>query len=179
MSVSLASDVITRAGLPQLRELRRTLGRLDQRRRRDGDILSEWWRWRKLLAEAEEDRKKQQTDEGRRETVKALEESAWTRRLAAEGDLSGLSSDDIDTAVPAGKAFHLDRLPPSLAAERRRGATSLDKGSNAKEGEEDEELMLGLYEVRAPQRFYHSPLLLSDLVKSHLPKEYLDAVESL
>ena len=44
------------------------------------------------------------------------------------------------------------------------------------DGEEPQ--VWGLYEVRDPS-FFSCPLLEADLVKSHLPRVYLDAIESL
>ncbi|GAA5895604.1 lipase family protein [Sporobolomyces salmoneus] len=168
LSVSLASDVITRAGLPQLKELRRMLGRLDLARRKDSRIMSDWWEWRSLTSK---ENQKRGLDEGsRRETVRTVEETAWRRRL----EITHNHSDALesDSAIPAGKTYHLDQLPKREEDGSRGKADELDNGDNG-------ELRLGLYEVRDPTRFYHAPLLLSDMIRSHLPKEYLEAVESL
>ncbi|GAA5956903.1 hypothetical protein JCM3765_006636 [Sporobolomyces pararoseus] len=178
LSVSLASDIITRAGLPQLRELRRTLGRLDRVRQGNDGIIRDWWKWRKLSTEVREDA------EGtyiltRKAELRLLEETAWRRRLQVEDDSSKSLDGRIDSATPAGKAYHLDRLPPHLEEAERHRAHERTGGRAGDEDAEEGSLLLGLYEVTDPRRFYRAPLLSSDLIRSHLPKEYLDAVESL
>ncbi|GAA5926876.1 lipase family protein [Sporobolomyces koalae] len=167
VSVSLENDLITRAGLPQLRELRRTLGRLDRTRteRNSSSILSQWWKWRKLktgLAEVEE-----------------LEDDAWKRRISAEArDRRRL--DGPDSAVPAGKTFHLSQLEqePSIHRRQAQGFDNHDEGDED-EDTEDVPVRYGVFEVKDPSSFYRSPILASDLIKSHMPMAYLDAITSL
>ncbi|BGP56566.1 hypothetical protein JCM8202v2_004191 [Rhodotorula sphaerocarpa] len=45
--------------------------------------------------------------------------------------------------------------------------------------DEEDEPLLGFYEVRDPKRFYAMPLLSSDLLGAHMPKAYLEATQSL
>ncbi|GAA5950944.1 hypothetical protein JCM21900_000381 [Sporobolomyces salmonicolor] len=204
VSLSLGSDVICRMGIPHVRAVRRSLGRLERARKgrddvrattptpgdektegaagsaRASGVVTSWWRWRKLVAA---DNRRQ--GEGAlaalqgAEELAALEEAAWRRRALVEGWTDGGASaeDDEDTAIPAGKSFHLDRLPPDLERKRReeRRLAELVEGA---EHDEDGRL-LGVYEVRDPKAFYAAPVLSSDLIKAHLPKEYLDACESL
>lgn len=184
LSVSLVSDVITRAGLPQLRELRRTLGRLDRERRDGHRIISDWWKWQGLVASVTEAKKEEsgknvEGGDQREQTVQSLEEAAWRTRLRVERDTAESQSyREVDSATPAGRAYHLDLLPPDIEAERRR-ARHRARGEATDDGDRDEELLLGLYEVKDAQSFYQAPLLSSDSITSHLPKAYLDAVESL
>ncbi|GAA6013996.1 hypothetical protein JCM11491_003481 [Sporobolomyces phaffii] len=167
VSVSLGSDIVTRAGLPQLRELRRTLGRLDRARMSDAGILTDWWAWRGHVLDGAEGT-----------AVEALETAAWRRRFQVEPrpTVDEASTCQIATATPAGKAYHIDQLPSRVADERRNSGREV---RDAPDEEDDEALMLGLYEVKDPDSFYRTTLLSSDFIRSHLPKEYLDAVESL
>ncbi|GAA6059912.1 hypothetical protein JCM10212_005295 [Sporobolomyces blumeae] len=219
VSVSLKSDVITRAGIPQLREVRRTLGRLERSRtdgarahvddgprRRPrgagGGILATWWAWRSshaVVADAPSpDGSTARSDattkaqQGTRAGHDDLVAFAWQERSRAEdwARECGRSDDDdgagVETAVPAGKTYHLDRLPPELEARRRDEARRRSERTRSgvhdvddHDDDAEDEAFLGLYEVKNPRAFYRLPILDSDLVKSHLPKEYLDAVESL
>ncbi|GAA6016208.1 hypothetical protein JCM10207_000432 [Rhodosporidiobolus poonsookiae] len=165
VNVSLGADVITRMGLPQVRALRRAVGRLEQRRgaaekAKEEGLLSEWWRWRKC-EEGERAEEKEQREERAWEVRKHVER--WEEEDREEGE----------TAVPAGKAYHLDRLPPDVEAQQR-----LERG-DAAGGDADGEPLFGLYEVRDPRRFYRLPHLEADCVAAHMPKVYLDAVDSL
>ncbi|GAA6032079.1 hypothetical protein JCM8097_007057 [Rhodosporidiobolus ruineniae] len=180
VNLSLGADVICRMGVSHVRELRRAVGRLDRLHReekaaeeedgeeREEGVLEVWWKWRKV-AQAEEDNL-----EGR-QVKRALEEKAWRLRGLVEG-FEEEKEDDVDAAVPAGRAYHLDRLPPSVEAQRR--AELRSDGEGGGEGEDDEPL-LGLYEVGDVKRFYRFPQLEADLVASHMPKAYLDAVDAL
>jgi hypothetical protein len=64
---------------------------------------------------------------------------------------------------------------------QRRADLNRHRRNVADNDEEDEEegVMMGLYEVAHPEKFYSSPHLESDAISSHLPKYYLDAIESL
>ena len=112
-----------------------------------------------------------------RQEVERLEQLAWRRRKEVEDARSELAIDD-ETAIPAGKTYHLDELPLELDR-RRRNERAEGRDSKEEDEEDDDELLLGLYEVKDPLNFYRLPILSSDLIRSHLPKEYLDAVESL
>ncbi|KAI5481870.1 protein of lipase, class 3 family [Pseudohyphozyma bogoriensis] len=181
ISVSLSCDVVVRLGVPQVREVRRALGRLAQHRRKflkrrkkgehgKSEVLSSWWRWKQLGgAEVEEG--------SQSEEHAMIEEKAWSWRkemdgLLADGHVS--SSTERLLMVPAGKNYHLDRLPRPLEKTRKAELEKIEW-----EDDEDEPLVVGLYEVRDPTAFFSLPLLEADLVKSHLPKEYLDNLESL
>jgi hypothetical protein len=72
----------------------------------------------------------------------------------------------------------LDFLPAALEAQRRADLNRRE-GTNNDEEDEEEGVMMGLYEVAHPKKFYSSPHLESDAISSHLPKYYLDAIESL
>lgn len=172
-SLSLERDVVTRVGLPQISELRRTLGRLDRRRKKDGSILSDWRKWRRLNADLEE-KPDRVGDVSLGEEIQRLEQLAWRRRREVEVATSD-SAHSQDTAIPAGKTYHLDKLPLDLERKRRKEREQGEESAD----EDDEELLLGLYEVKDPLSFYRVPILSSDLISSHLPKTYLDAVESL
>lgn len=204
VNVSLGADVICRMGIPQVREIRRALGRLDRIRRSstsnsstspEPNIVTAWWRWCKAvnrLAEASTTTNGSNfTDSLQRERAQ-LEELAWRRRRQAEGwdraRADALPEEaDIEMAIPAGHCFHLDQLPPEAEAKKRQGQTRahLDErngfeGDRPVEGDEDdEEPMLGLYEVRNPTGFYAMPILSGDLLGAHMPKAYLEATQSL
>ncbi|EGU11245.1 Proteophosphoglycan ppg4 [Rhodotorula toruloides ATCC 204091] len=182
INVSLGADVICRMGIPQVKELRRAIGRLDKMRKRESSgILSSRREWAKLDRAIEEadDEEREQLERKREELV----DCAWRLRCAAEGWLDGgdaVKEDDVDTAIPAGRCYHLDHLPPDVEVKRRaelRKAREVEGDESA--GDDEDELLCGLYEVRDPRRFYAMPLLEADLVAAHMPKAYLDQVESL
>lgn len=181
VSVSLGSDVVCRMGIPQVREIRRALGRLAKNRRRwlgerkngehgQSEILGAWWKWKGLggadvgLQEG--------SPEGRER--EAVENKAWKWRQETEGEAEVSSL----MAIPAGKCYHVDRLPAELEAQRRKQLEE-DAAARGQEDEEDEPPLFGIYLVESPPHFYAMPLLESDLVQKHLPKEYLDAISSL
>ncbi|GAA5843484.1 hypothetical protein JCM11251_001419 [Rhodosporidiobolus azoricus] len=175
LNVSMGADVICRMGIPHVRELRRAIGRLD--RMRNGQegvgILSGWWKWRKAagrLAEAEDG-----SDGTLALEKEELEERAWRlRREVERWDAPEVVEGDAgETAIPAGKCYHLDRLPSDLEARRR--AENEEEGDTA----DDDEPLYGLWEVKDPRRFYRMPQLEGDLVAAHMPKAYLDAVDAL
>lgn len=102
-------------GVPQVREVRRTLGRLAKKRRKfltskapgqhgKSEILSNWWRWKKLGGGEPGEK----CDE-----VKAIEEKAWGWRQEVDGfGLHGPGAESqSEMMIPAGKVLHLDRLP--------------------------------------------------------------------
>lgn len=136
LSVSLGGDVVCRMGVAQVREVRRTLGRLAKRRRRllenEGDVegdgkkgkgkegrsevLSAWWRWKQLGGG---ELSMEDVSEGVEEEKKSIEERAWGWRkvmdgLSKEGDeKEGVRERRYaGMMIPAGKALHIDRLPP-------------------------------------------------------------------
>ncbi|GAA5850031.1 hypothetical protein JCM9279_004889 [Rhodotorula babjevae] len=162
LNVSLGADVICRMGIPHVRDVRRVVGRLDRARRAAGEeeqgVLGAWRAWRRAAGS------------GDMNEMSRLEEWAWRRRASAEGWASegAAEPDEIAAAVPAGRAYHLDRLPLALEQQRRE---ELD-------GEEDHELW-GLYEVREPKRFFQLPLLRTDLLAHHMPQLYGDVCDSL
>lgn len=196
-SVSLGADVVCRMGIvPHVRDVRRVVGRLERARRRRGrgrdggggeegeeeggrvGVGRLWWGWRRAVRRCEEEGGQ---GDGSGEEVRRLEELAWRARAEAEGwDPRGAAApeeDDVDSveaAVPAGRAYHLDRLPTEL--EQRRRAELEREGGDELDGEDD---LWGLYEVRDPRRFFQLPLLRSDLVGAHMPVEYLNACDSL
>ncbi|GAA5864706.1 hypothetical protein JCM8547_008276 [Rhodosporidiobolus lusitaniae] len=186
LSVSLSSDIITRAGLPQVRSLRRAIGRLDRlrkRRRKEEEeagmeggkgVLGSWWQWRKVLGKEGDEAEKQREE---------LEEKAWRWREEVEGwNEEEEKEGEEETAIPAGKAYHVDRLPPALEARRRAELKAEREAAGEEEGEgegEEEEELFGLYEVRDPRRFYRMPILDGGAVSSHMPKAYLDAIDLL
>ncbi|BGP41507.1 hypothetical protein JCM10449v2_005496 [Rhodotorula kratochvilovae] len=166
LNVSLASDVICRMGVPHVRGVRRAVGRLDRarrRRRKEGaeGVLSVWRAWRRATDRGEEE------DEAKR-----VEEWAWEARGEAEGWARDEDArmGDVETAIPAGRTYHIDRLPPALEKKRRE-----ELGGE----EEEDDPLWGLYEVRDSRRFFALPLLRGDLLSSHMPKDYLNACESL
>ncbi|SCV70480.1 BQ2448_1874 [Microbotryum intermedium] len=238
LSVSLGPDAVCRMGIPQVRELRKVLGRLAKNRRKwlklqpsaveaqgrsksdpkglsgtkrrphgKSEILTAWWRWKKLqggirqidLEATKEGPQAAQLTRAELEERNKIEEKAWRWRC----EMDGIEDDDdahpegkdqktLSTRmIPCGKAYHIDRLPIEMErkrkhdtlAERERIKRQRDQDAEEEEQEEqedDEEPQLwGLYEVAAPDAFYACPHLEADLVKSHLPKEYLDAVNSL
>lgn len=118
------------------------------------------------------------TDEQRQER-RLLEDKAWRWRKEVDGEASETSK---TSAIPAGRCYHVDRLPSDLERERRKEiedevAARLDAGAD--DDDEDEAPIVGIYNVRRPAAFYAIPLLEADLVKKHLPKEYLDAINAL
>ncbi|GAA5902210.1 hypothetical protein JCM8208_002505 [Rhodotorula glutinis] len=166
INVSLGADVICRMGIPHVRDVRRVVGRLDRARRsvRGGQgVLGAWRAWRKAMGSGDEDE------------VRRLEEWAWTARASAEGwasERDAKEEDEVEAAVPAGRAYHLDRLPPALEQRRRE---ELD----GEEVDDDEHELWGLYEVGDPRRFFQLPLLRSDLLAHHMPQLYGDVCDSL
>ncbi|KAK4702525.1 hypothetical protein P7C70_g3697, partial [Phenoliferia sp. Uapishka_3] len=178
LSISLSSDVVTRMGIPQVREVRRTLGRLASSRRgifsgdgqgRHGwsEVLRTWWEWKSLGGGV------RGAEIGKREEVERIEEKAWRWRTEMDGELG--RAVDQTMLVPAGRSLHLDRLPAELEKKRKK-----DLEEEADEEEEAETVQVwGLYEVAEPGSFYSCPILDAELVKSHLPKEYLDAIDAL
>ncbi|GJN90328.1 hypothetical protein Rhopal_003337-T1 [Rhodotorula paludigena] len=180
VNVSLGSDVICRMGVPHVREIRRAVGRLDAMRRRAEDettlsegILTNWRAWRKAVKRAEEG---DEGDEAAAQRRARLEDEAWVLRGEAEGwtCASDGKEDDVATAIPAGRTFHLDRLPAALE-QRRRDELAREVGQE----EADEAALWGLHEVKDPKRFFCLPLLQTDLIQAHMPKTYLDGCEAL
>ncbi|GAA5991130.1 hypothetical protein JCM10908_006552 [Rhodotorula pacifica] len=215
VNVSLGADVICRMGVPQVREIRRTLGRLDRLRSgaatsedgrdRSPRIISSWRQWRRVvgrLGEAQDaaSHNAPGANDSNTEDLLALEQTreelesqAWRWRSEAEGwdrQRSGALPEeaDIEVAIPAGHCFHLDALPPDVEARKRqelreeRAAAGHD-GVRAEDGmdggDDEDEPLLGFYEVRDPTRFYAMPVLLADLLGAHMPKRYLEATQSL
>jgi hypothetical protein len=204
-SVTLGSDVICRLGPAPLREIRRTLGRLTELRRRrsplgrrrrgkgDGEekvapsatdpysqapILRAWWRWKQLgggqVTEAfgEVTRK-----------IEELEDMAWRLRLSIEGEEGDDEATSTDAMFSPGTVFHIDRLPAHEESRRRReldstraDATTTDSESG---GAAEDEAWSALYRVDDPAKFFRYPFLELDAITSHLPQQYLDAVENL
>lgn len=214
VNVSLGADVICRMGVPQVREIRRTLGRLDRMRTSTytndkagpPGIFSSWRRWRKVVGSlrtiTEGDASSSAagataakvSHEEEEEALAALERSraelearAWHWRSEAEGwdrQRSGTLPEeaDVEVAIPAGHCFHLDSLPPRVleAHRRQKLEEARDKaGDTSYEEDEEEDELLGFYEVRDPTRFYAMPILSADLLGAHMPKAYLEATQSL
>ncbi|BGP25949.1 hypothetical protein JCM10295v2_004892 [Rhodotorula toruloides] len=182
INVSLGTDVICRMGIPQVKELRRAIGRLDKIRVRKGSaILSSRREWAKLAQAVDEAEREAKAHLERKK--EELENRAWRMRCEAEGWLEGedaVKEDDIDAAIPAGRCYHLDHLPPDVEGKRRLDLREARKAEGQEPSADDEdEPLCGLYEVRDPRRFYAMPLLEADLVAAHMPKNYLDQVESL
>jgi len=168
INVSLGADVICRMGIPHVRDVRRVVGRLDRARRaagRDGQgVLASWRAWRRATSSGDEDE------------ARKLEEWAWSARAAAEGwarEGAACEEDEVQAAVPAGRAYHLDRLPLALEQQRREELRS-EEGDDG-----DEHELWGLYEVGEPRRFFQLPLLRSDLLAHHMPQLYGDVCDSL
>ncbi|BGP33516.1 hypothetical protein JCM10296v2_005320 [Rhodotorula toruloides] len=182
INVSLGADVICRMGIPQVKELRRAIGRLDKMRGREGSgILSTRREWAKLERAIEEasGEEREQLERKNEELV----DRAWRFRYEAEGWLNDgdpVKDNDVDTAIPAGRCYHLDHLPPDVELKRRAELREAREAEGEEPGADDEdEPLCGLYDVRDPRRFYAMPLLEADLVAAHMPKAYLDQVESL
>ena len=207
VNVSLGADVICRMGVPQVREIRRTLGRLDRMRSSthgDDDnagpgIFSSWRRWRKVVGSLRElsgdasSTKVPHEEEEEEEELAALDQTraelearAWHWRSEAEGwdrQRSGTLPEeaDVEVAIPAGHCFHLDSLPPRVLEVRKRQEVEAarDEPNEAEDDDDEEEELLGFYEVRDPTRFYAMPILSADLLGAHMPKAYLEATQSL
>ncbi|BGP17749.1 hypothetical protein JCM10213v2_005791 [Rhodosporidiobolus nylandii] len=176
VNVSLGADAVCRVGLPQIRELRRAVGRAERLRARlshEGvrGVLSVWRSWRKLRG--------REGEEAARER-ELLEAKAWEWRREIEDWDDEDREKDEDAAIPAGRAYHLDVLPAAVERERREelGADREAGGGEVGE-EEEEEPIFGLYEVRNPKAFYRLPLLDANAVAAHMPKAYLDAMDAL
>lgn len=187
LSVSLGADVITRMGLPQVREARRTIGRVDRLRRRrgkkeeeaekgEGGLWRRWWEWRKLTG-GERDGEGVEEEEPKRRRAE-LEERGWKWRGEVEGwnDDTVVGRIEADEAIPAGKAYHIDVLPVEVERRRRK---ELRRADGEEEEDDEDEPMYGLYEVRNPRAFYRLPLVDGAAVGDHMPKRYLDAMDSL
>lgn len=170
-------------GLPQVRQTRIAIGRLALSRRKflqqrqKGErgqvtILNSWWEYKKLSGGNESGK------EDAQERMRELEEIGWKWRQELDGfDIEGESTMtpvEIDRMlVPCGRSLHLDRLPKEM--EKLRNSSTIERND-----EEDDELpAFGLYSVLNPAAFYSMPLLEVDLVKAHLPRFYLDAIDSL
>ena len=141
--------------------------------------MKSWWEWKKLGGGAT-------TEEGGEtrtsEAVREIEKRGWRWRQEMDGfgEFGSENNEGKEAEfmlIPCGKALHLDRLPAELEARRRE---ALEKGRVEEEdGDEEDDLLFGLYEVGNPAAFFAMPFLEADLVRSHLPRHYLDAVESL
>lgn len=195
ISVSLSCDVVVRMGIPQVREVRRALGRLMKPRlglfqtgeieggeggtKRGGmEILKTWWKWKRagggeVLQEGMEKSKE----------IVEIERRAWEWRKemddfnhSSDSTSKILDSSSAGLMIPAGRAYHLDRLPTSLESKRRK---EIEEAMEAEDDEEEEPGVFGLYEVKNSAMFYRYPHLEADLVSKHLPRFYLDAIESL
>ncbi|GAA5933006.1 hypothetical protein JCM3775_005287 [Rhodotorula graminis] len=166
INVSLGADVICRMGIPHVRDVRRVVGRLDRARRASSGgqgVLGAWRAWRKATGSGDEDE------------ATRLEEYAWRARASAEGwasEAAAHEEDEVEAAVPAGRAYHLDRLPDALEQQRRDELGEEDDG-------EDGHGLWGLYEVGDPRRFFRLPLLRSDLLAHHMPQLHGDVCDSL
>jgi hypothetical protein len=115
----------------------------------------------------------------RAEERRHIERRAWEWRKEVDGEASETSR---TAAIPAGRCYHVDRLPLKAEQARRKEIEAevtarLDAGGDV--DDEDDEPIVGLYTVAKPTAFYAIPLLEADLVKKHLPKEYLDAINAL
>lgn len=186
LTVSLGSDIVVRMGVPQVREVRRALGRLAKQRRKflstrakgehgQSAILSSWWRWKRLGG----------GEGGKNDEVRELEQRSWEWRMEMEGFGSHAlpvparaGAEDL-MLIPCGKVLHLDRLPTALWEQRKAAQEALEAGAEEEDDDDEETLFFGLYEVLRPEKFFTMPFLEADMVKTHLPKSYLDAVESL
>ncbi|KAM0786453.1 hypothetical protein ACM66B_001915 [Microbotryomycetes sp. NB124-2] len=234
VSVSFGPDAVCRMGVPQVREIRRALGRLAKNRRKwierrhdengqegglssiwgpkhgKSEILSAWWRWKRVgggITDEDDDSKAQSNSDlsalRKRASIerRAIEERAWRWRREVDGDVadetvrSGRDPGSL-MAIPAGKCFHVDKLPRQLELKRkkeqedeavkrqaeraaRKQATGLAVLTDEDENDEDEQPLYGIYSVENPSKFYSLPWLEADLVRSHLPKEYLDSLSTL
>ncbi|KAK4055902.1 hypothetical protein OIO90_003159 [Microbotryomycetes sp. JL221] len=181
----------TTMGIPQVRELRRALGRLARNRRK----------WVEKIQRDAEDRKNNKVESttggpkhGKSEILKIrkIEERAWRWRREVDGDIdenAGKHDPAALMAIPAGKCFHIDRLPRGLEHKRKRQQEAeiarkqvqREQSANVEEedDEEDEPALYGIYSVGRPSEFYSLPWLEADLVKTHLPREYLDCLSTL
>lgn len=193
VSVSYGPDAVCRMGVPQVRELRRALGRLASHRKKGehgkSEILAAWWKW-KGLGGAEgaappvevggEEGQGASAPSEREQERREIEEKAWGWRCEMDGEEGSVSS---LMAIPAGKCFHVDRLPPELELKRRKEledevAARVGTGEDD-DDDEEETALFGIYGVENPAAFYSIPFLEADLVKCHLPREYLDAINAL
>lgn len=178
-------------GIPQVRNVRRALGRLAKQRRKflqsrkEGErgqtsILRSWWEWKKLGGGVPSE---EGGEKATSEAVREIEERGWKWRQEMDGFGEFVSETEEKEGdfmlIPCGKALHLDRLPAELEARRREALEKGREGEEVEEGDEEDDLLFGLYEVGNPAAFFAMPWLEADLVKSHLPRFYLDAVESL
>jgi hypothetical protein len=142
--------------------------------------LRAWWRWKQLGG----GQVTEPVGEVARE-IDELEGRAWSLRLAIdrdEGDDGTTTTTDVMLAP--GTALHIDRLPPHEESQRRAeldstraDATTADLESSGTDGEED--AWSALYHVGDPAKFFRYPFLEVDAITSHLPQQYLDAVENL
>lgn len=193
MSVSYASDVVVRMGVTQVREVRRALGRLEQRRRRTfhpkaqgehgkSEILRTWWKWKQLQSKLA-DKKQQPADQVANE-VKRIEDKAWQWRQEIERAIEADIQSDVSKRhealfmVPAGKCLHVDSLPREVE-QKRREAMKRDDDERQDDEDAESEPMYGLYEVRNPRAFFACPHLEADAVAAHLPAVYLAAIDAL
>lgn len=185
-------------GLPQIRETRRTLGRLANKRRKflkskkkDGkggflehgqsEILVDWWRFKRLGGGGvQRVRGEEREEEGGEERKWEVEERRWRWRMEMDGFNESIEQEEEkkEGLVPAGKVYLIDRLPQDIFERRRQESNSFLPGLEEEE-EEEEERLWGIYEVGEVGRFFNLPLLELEMISSHLPRNYLDAVESL
>jgi hypothetical protein len=201
-SISLGSDVICRLGPAPIREVRKCLGRLTrllrggkvktvEQSKKEEDkattesvmILAAWWRWKRLGG----GQPIEAAEESRRE-IEELEEMAWDMRLAIEADDKderggSLSLKPVeDEMFSPGIVFHIDRLPAFEESRRRREVDSRKRPEDESEPDGfagDLEQGSALYRVGDPAKFFKFPFLELDAISSHLPQQYLDAVESV
>ena len=168
-------------GVPQVREVRRALGRLATKRRGifkeraegehgKSEVLRSWWKWKSEGGGTRGAGEKSAV-------VERIEDKAWKWRCEMDGERA--DGPDPSMLVPAGRNLHLDRLPAKIEAARKKRLEELADEDDDDEDDDETPVVWGLYEVKQPGTFYACPHLDAELVKSHLPKEYLDSIEAL
>lgn len=125
-------------------------------------------KWRRLVAA----RIAGPLDASQTKDLAALEAWAWDFRRAVL-TCSGEPEYGNGAMLPPGQCFHVDQLRADKESPPSAGA--------AEEGDDGDEPspQLGFYRVTDPKTFFATPWLDTEMVSSHLPRCYLDAIESL
>ena len=156
-SATLASDLVPRFAIPQLRKLRRQLGQLADRhsQHQTPSVFSLWRRWRKL---SDQDLEFQEV----------VRQATALRELVEGNSLAQI--DNATELLPPGRVLHIDRRPS--------GGEETGEAANDETDESDEQAW-ELWEVRDADRFFALPWLELSALASHMPALYLEAIESL
>ena len=164
-SVNVGNDIVPRIGVAQLREMRRSIGVLARLRR---GVL--------------ERRRKADADQAGTHASGSVLRSWWRWRRTAPGSDQRATLEAAAWDIRRELDFHLRRramLDPSSVRLPPGRAIHLERDPVAVEGEDGPEERWIAYAVDDPASFFALPWLTGDSVAQHMPRFYLDAIETL